>query len=641
MRDESADPRHPPPRSPARLILPFTVFTAASFVASTIYAEHAAARVDDDAVSIATNASPSIVHLAAARDQLVLLQAAASSAVEQLTAGGPADVAPFDRARVRMREELDAYLQLPFYPAEHERWQVASLTVAALERKAATLARQLAARDSRAAVALAHDGFRRAVEQADVALGEIVRFDAEEEHRLGLEIPRLRDRAARIGYLLDGISAALALVLMGLVFRASRDYARTLDQARRAAELRAVEESRFTAKVESIADAATHVAGTLGRAGDVRVVFQAIADEARALAVADYAAVGIGSDPDRPFDPWVFSGVSPSLMETLGRPPRPVGLLGQVTREARPLRVDDVARHALFGGMPARHPPIGPFLGVAIRHRGDNVGNLYLARKRGAAPFSDEDERVAELLAGYVGVAVANARLYREAQAATRAREDLMAIVSHDLKSPLQAIRIAVELLERRAEDDRARELAKRIRRSSSRMARLIGDLLDAARIEAGLLHTTPSTEKAGALVEEAIESFRPLASEKSIELRARCPAADAAVRCDRERVLQLFGNLIGNAVKFSPEGGAITIAAEPAADAVAFSVADDGPGIADRDLPHIFDRYWQHNPGDRRGTGLGLFIAKGIASAHGGRIWAESILGHGTTIFFTLPIAQ
>src|SRR5262249_23526471 len=159
-------------------------------------------------------------------------------------------------------------------------------------------------------------------------------------------------------------------------------------------------------------------------------------------------------------DPWVFSGISTAVREAVGRPPRPVGLLGAVIGEGHPIRLAEIAGHSAFGGLPPHHPPMGPFLGVPIVRAGRNVANLYLARKQGDPAFRKEEERAAEMLAAYVGVAIGNARLYNEALAATRAREDLLTTVSHDLRNPLTAIRISTEMLRRAAGDCGASNVA-------------------------------------------------------------------------------------------------------------------------------------------------------------------------------------
>jgi signal transduction histidine kinase len=171
-------------------------------------------------------------------------------------------------------------------------------------------------------------------------------------------------------------------------------------------------------------------------------------------------------------------------------------------------------------------------------------------------------------------------------------------------------------------------------------MTRLISDLLDASKIEAGVLRTAGKPEEVASLVNSAVEMFSAAAAEKSIQLCSAAPSRKLAVVCECDLILRVFSNLVGNAIKFSPSGASISVAAEEVSGQVHFSVADTGPGIPAEHLPHAFDRYWQQKDGDRRGTGLGLYIAKGIVDAHRGRIWITSTPGHGTTVHFTLPLA-
>ena len=170
-------------------------------------------------------------------------------------------------------------------------------------------------------------------------------------------------------------------------------------------------------------------------------------------------------------------------------------------------------------------------------------------------------------------------------------------------------------------------------------MTRLIDDLLHAAKIEAGGLHAERHPEDVASLVESAVDMFRVVAAERSIQLAPRTPSPPVAALCERNLILRVLANLIGNAIKFSPEGSSISVVAEERADQVHFAVSDTGPGIPTEYLSHVFDRYWQQTGGDRRGSGLGLYIAKGIVEAHGGRIWIDSVQGQGTTIHFSLPV--
>jgi PAS domain S-box-containing protein len=278
-------------------------------------------------------------------------------------------------------------------------------------------------------------------------------------------------------------------------------------------------------------------------------------------------------------------------------------------------------------------------LSVPLPARGRVLGALTLVAARPGRRFDDLDVALATDLGRRVAMAVDNARLYRDAQRAIRARENALAIVSHDLQTPLGVVSMAADMLLRGDDPDRVRVQAPRIQRSVERMRRLIRDLLDAARLDDGRLALTVAPCAPRDLTAGVLEECELLASEKAITLAARV-AVDAAVLCDRERVHQVLANIVGNAMKFTPRGGTITVSAELDGAHVRFAVADSGPGVPADELPHLFDRYWQGQVASRQGTGLGLHIARGFVELHGGCIWAESRPGGGSTFFFTLPCA-
>jgi signal transduction histidine kinase len=199
-----------------------------------------------------------------------------------------------------------------------------------------------------------------------------------------------------------------------------------------------------------------------------------------------------------------------------------------------------------------------------------------------------------------------------------------------------------VEMLTRSAPHDERRrgwKQLERIRRGVTQMQRMIEDLLDVGSIESGRLAIDSREHEIGELFQDAVELSAPLIHDKRIEIKIETPPAPFKVRCDRERMMQVFSNLIGNAVKFVPERGTIVLSAAASGASALVAVRDTGPGIPPARIPHLFQRYWQADETARKGRGLGLFITKGIVEAQGGVIWAESQVGTGSTFFITLPL--
>ncbi|MDC0742524.1 PAS domain S-box protein [Polyangium mundeleinium] len=229
---------------------------------------------------------------------------------------------------------------------------------------------------------------------------------------------------------------------------------------------------------------------------------------------------------------------------------------------------------------------------------------------------------------------------------AIRTREDVVAIVSHDLKNPLSAILMNARLLNRLRPTDpdvRARlsKIADSVDRSATVMQRLIMSILDFAKIQSGTFVVEPEVHDIRAIVDICCESIEALAAARSIHVTHEFDPELPRIFADHDRILQVFSNLLGNAIKFTPEGGVVTVHAHRSDRYIEICVSDTGPGIPDAQLPHLFERYWQAKETARLGSGLGLAIAKGIVEAHGGRIWAESTLGHGSTFHFTVPTAE
>ena len=232
---------------------------------------------------------------------------------------------------------------------------------------------------------------------------------------------------------------------------------------------------------------------------------------------------------------------------------------------------------------------------------------------------------------------------HRKTQTALTTREEFLAIVSHDLRNPLNHIFMAAQnLFEEPGEQKEVQEIAASIKRSAGEMLRLIQDLLDIERIAIGKLILHYEKHDISEIIKEVVGDFQRDAAAKGVTLTANPEAGCEDVVCDRSRVVQVLSNLIGNAIKFTPAKGQIRVSCAqtgPERKDLQVSVSDTGPGIAPEKIATIFERFSQINSRDRRGIGLGLYIAKMMVEEHPGRIWVESKLGEGSTFHFTLPL--
>ena len=223
---------------------------------------------------------------------------------------------------------------------------------------------------------------------------------------------------------------------------------------------------------------------------------------------------------------------------------------------------------------------------------------------------------------------------------ATRARDEMLAMVAHDLRSPLSLIQMSAQwLLSDPAPDAEVTgRMLHMMERAATRMGRLIDDLMDARQIESARFLVETQPELPSAVVQDALDMLRPIAASKGQQLDTAIEPGLPPVQIDGGRVQQVISNLVGNAIKFSPPGGVITVGAERRRGAVRIRVGDTGPGIAADDLPRIFDPYWQGKGHERGGLGLGLAIAKAIVEAHGGSIGVSNRADGGARIWLSLP---
>lgn len=269
--------------------------------------------------------------------------------------------------------------------------------------------------------------------------------------------------------------------------------------------------------------------------------------------------------------------------------------------------------------------------------RGRVVGAISYIVGPSRRRYTEDLRLLAEEIGERIALAIENGQLYASAQRAIRAREELLAVVSHDLRNPLGVVALVVQMLE---QNPAALPTAlPRAQRAVDRMQRLIADLLDVARIENGTLGVDLKAVDLTSVLDDVIEQHRPLAADRGIRLQRALDLRIGPALVDRHRLQQALGNLIGNALKFTPAGGTIRLGAEPRGETVAIEVSDSGPGIPREHLARIFDRYYQR---ERRsdGVGLGLAIVKGIVDAHRGTIEVESEVGSGSTFRICVPRA-
>jgi PAS domain S-box-containing protein len=408
---------------------------------------------------------------------------------------------------------------------------------------------------------------------------------------------------------------------------------------------------RSEARLRFLADAAEKLAATFDYEASVaEVVRQAVplvADvafvdlvaENRQLSRVEIAFADPGKRALRP------TALAPALVP----PPGGESPQAQVLRTGQPILVTEATPAPLAGAL--AHGPGHELLTQSARSlafvplvaRGQSLGVLTLVMAESGRSYGGADLIYAQDLARRAAMAIDAARLYAVAQRAVRSRDELLSMVSHDLNNPLNSITLSASALAhslRAGDPSKAERHLAAIDRGAQRIQRLAADLLDLASLEAGRLAIVPSAHGIDALLDDALAAFAPLVADKELVLTVERPEhlAGREVRCDRERVLQILGNLVGNATKFTPRGGRLVLRLEVDEHAVGFSVRDSGPGIAPEHLPHIFERYWQLDANHKLGRGLGLFIAKGLVEAHGGTISVDSVVGEGTTVSFRLP---
>ncbi len=417
------------------------------------------------------------------------------------------------------------------------------------------------------------------------------------------------------------------------------------------------------------------------------VVLRRIGELAMQLTGARYSMLSYLKGDEKQFIPL---GMGESMIEKLkDHPPQGLGLLGFLWNDRQVVRVANIADHSKSIGFPENHPPMTTFLGVPIEFAGKMIGALYLTDKEGGLPFSEDDEAVVQMLASGCAVALSNAqqfehlqeanielenrvsartselndanRLLRsheielelmndELRRANEAKSQFLANTSHELRTPLNAIIGFSDLLLALATTipPKQKEYVAYINTSGKRLLELINSLLDLTKIEAGMLEIHHEPAISGTILEFTFNHLRPLLDSKSLNINIIRPKEEHAVYLDAGKLQQVWINLIGNAIKFTHEGGnieagfAITdVDGESQLDGW---VRDDGIGIELADIERIFQPFIQAEGGLTRefgGTGLGLTLVRRLLEIQGGAIRVESTPGKGSLFAFTLPVRK
>jgi signal transduction histidine kinase len=359
-------------------------------------------------------------------------------------------------------------------------------------------------------------------------------------------------------------------------------------------------------------------------------VLQRVVEVAAKLIGAKYAAIGVLGPDGRLLESFTTYGLTQEERDRIGPLPRGHGILGLVIREARVIRLPDLTRHPDSYGFPPGHPPMHSFLGVPIVGRRGTFGNLYLTEKVGQEEFSDDDERVARLLAAQTAAAVENARLHEESarlleevQQLHRSRERFFAMVNHELRNALAATFGWAEMLVRRKDPATVPRAAFEVLDSAEQAVGLINDLLDLSRLDEDRLRPVIREVDPASVTRRSIGRVTPAAAPKSVTLELQVAPGLSTCQTDANRLEQILVNLLGNAIRHTPERTTVRVQIANRDGRVAFHVQDAGPGVREEELEHVFDIYETKAGEESRGAGLGLPLSRRLARLLGGELRA------------------
>jgi signal transduction histidine kinase len=360
---------------------------------------------------------------------------------------------------------------------------------------------------------------------------------------------------------------------------------------------------------------------------------------------ARYAAIGVIGPDGKSLESFTTYGVDAELESRIGPPPSGHGILGLVIREARPIRLSDLATHPDSYGFPPHHPPMRSFLGVPILGGRGTFGNLYLTEKIGGDAFTEEDQDIAILLAAKTAAAVENARhheesarLLEEVHQLQRSRERFFAMVNHELRNALAAVYGWSEILVRKRDPATVPRAAFEVLDSAQHAIGLINDLLDLSRLDEDRLKPIIRAVEPLSMAKRAIGRVTPAANFKQTAIQLLPEPDLPSCATDASRVEQILINLLGNAIKYAPERTTVQVSIATRGRFVVYQIDDEGPGVPAEEVERIFDVYVTKVGEETRGLGLGLPLSRRLARLLGGELHAVTHPGGGGRFVLEVP---
>jgi PAS domain S-box-containing protein len=399
---------------------------------------------------------------------------------------------------------------------------------------------------------------------------------------------------------------------------------------------------------QKLGDIGAAVASTLDR----ETIVQKVTDTATQLTHAEFGAFFYNVSDPKTGNAYMLYALSGAPKEAFSKFPHPraTAIFGPTFAGDGPVRLDDVTtdprygKSAPFYGMPEGHLPVRSYLALPVMGlKGDVLGGLFFGHSK-PGMFTEEHERLAVGLAAWGSVALANARLYTEAQEANRIKDEFLAVLSHELRTPLNAILGYARLLRgNMLPPEQVERGLETVERNARWLAQIVDDVLDVSRIVSGKIRLDVQTVELPGIVDNAVATVQPGADAKGVRLQTLLDPRVGPVSGDPDRLQQVVWNLLSNAVKFTPKGGRVQVRLERVNSHIELVVSDTGVGISSEFLPQVFERFRQADSGSTRkagGLGLGLAIVRHLVEMHGGSVDAESAgVGQGATFTVRLPL--